>query len=164
MGVVDRIMSISKRLSELGIKLPSPPSAVANYRPWLKSNYLIFVSGQLPFINGTMYYPGVIGSNLTDKDGYEAAKLAALNVLAQLNSAMGTLEDLELLRVEGHISYVTGWENNAEVLNGASDLFAGVLGFQGGHARAVFGHNSLPLGACVELVTIAAITSNQATP
>jgi enamine deaminase RidA (YjgF/YER057c/UK114 family) len=151
-------MSITQRLADLGLTLPQPPQALGQYHPWVRTGHLIFVSGQIPLVNGVLKYAGKLGADLNDADGYEAAKLAGLNVLAQLHAATQQFETLDsIVRLDGHIQCVPNWHNHAGVLDGASDLFAQVLNNRAGHARTVFGQTSLPLNAAVELVVTASV-------
>ncbi|MBE8987809.1 RidA family protein [Nostoc sp. LEGE 12450] len=153
-------MTIEERLEQAKLVLPDPPKAVGNYKPWVKVDNLIFVSGQFPIMDGVLRYKGKLGANLTVEEGYEAAKLCALNSLAQLKAALGSLEHLQVIaRVDGHVNSAPGWTQQAAVLNGASDLFAEIMTDKAGHARTAFGHSELPLNAAVELVLIAVIKS-----
>jgi enamine deaminase RidA (YjgF/YER057c/UK114 family) len=150
-------MPIEQRLAALGLHLPQPPKAVGNYQPWIRTGHLIFVSGQFPLVNGVLKYSGKLGSDLSNVDGYDAAKFAALNVLAQLYVATRQFEDLDsIVRLDGHINCTPDWIDQAKVLDGASDLFAQVLESRAGHARTAFGQTALPLNAPVELVVLAA--------
>jgi len=154
-------MKIEQRLRELGIQLPEPPQPAGNYQPWVLTGNLLFLSGQFPIENGQLRYTGQVGAELTEEQGYAAARLAALNVLAQIHAALGGFERLEtLLRVEGHIASAPGWTNAPKVLNGASDLFAAVLGKRGRHTRTAFIPGRLPLNLSVELVVTAFVTGN----
>lgn len=151
-------MAIAPPSSTPTLTLPPPPQPVGQYRAWVKTGNLIFISGQFPLVNGTMRYPGKLGVNVSDADGYAAARLAGLNVLAQLDEATQGFEQLEqILRLEGHIQCGSDWHQHAQILNGASDLLAEVLGDRAGHTRTAFGHSALPLNAPVELVVTAAI-------
>lgn len=152
--------AISQRLSELGLVLPVPPQAVGQYRPWIEAESFIFVSGQFPLSEGVLQYPGKLGTDLSDTEGYEAARLAGLNVLSQLSAATNCFESLAcIVRLEGHIQSTPDWYAHAKVLDGASELFAAVLGDRAGHARTAFGHSALPLNASVELVVTASTHS-----
>ena len=154
-------MDVEERLFELGLELPEAPAPAANYKAFVRAGQLLFISGQLPLVAGEIRYAGHVGSDLTEGEGYEAAKLCALNVLAQIKEALGGFDDLEcLVRVEGHVNSAPGFTGHPKILNGASDLFANVLGDRAGHARTAVGHNELPLNAAVEIVTIAAIQSD----
>lgn len=152
------MLEIQQRLADLKLTLPEPPQAIGRYQPWIKTGHLIFLSGQLPLVNGVLKYPGKLGADLSDADGHEAAKLAGLNVLAQLHAATQQFEILDsIIRLEGHIQCVSNWHNHAAILDGASDLLATVLQERAGHTRTVFGQLTLPLNAAIELVVIASI-------
>jgi enamine deaminase RidA (YjgF/YER057c/UK114 family) len=153
-----RGMSIESRLAELGLHIPAAPKPAGNYSAAVRAGNLLFVSAQLPIENGAPRYTGRVGAELSEEDGYAAARLAALNVLAQIRSALGSLDRLEhLVRVEGHVASAPGWNNAPRVLDGASDLFAAVLGDRGRHARSAFTPAQLPLDYTVELVVLAAV-------
>ena len=150
--------SVEQRLKELGITLPEAPAPAANYRPFTRTGSLLFVAGQLPITGGELSYIGHVGSELTEEQGYEAARACALNVLAQIHAALGGFDDLvQLVRIDGHVASAPGFTGQPRVVNGASDLFAEVLGERGTHCRVALGHNELPLGAAVEIAAIAAV-------
>jgi enamine deaminase RidA (YjgF/YER057c/UK114 family) len=131
---------------------------LGNYVPAVKAGNLLFLSAQLPIENGAPKYSGRVGAELSEADGWAAARLAALNALAQIQAALGSLDRLEqLVRVEGHVASAPGWSNAPRVLDGASDLFTAVLGERGPHTRAAFTPAQLPLNHAVELVVVAAI-------
>jgi enamine deaminase RidA (YjgF/YER057c/UK114 family) len=151
-------MNVEERLHELGIELPAAPSPAGNYEPWVFAGNLLLFAGQFPIANGELRYTGQVGADLTEEQGYEAARLAALNVLAQLRAALSTFENLQsLVRVEGHIASAPNWNNAPKVLNGASDLFREVLGERGRHARTAFTPARLPLNLTIELVVTALV-------
>ena len=151
-------MNVEQRLAELGLQLPNPPRPAGNYQPWILSGNLLWLSGQLPIQDGKLIFTGRIGAERTEADGYAAARLAALNVLAQIRAALGGFDRLKtLLRVEGHVASAPDWNNAPKVLDGASDLFAAVLGERGHHARTAFTPAQLPLNLTVELVVTAAV-------
>ena len=153
-------MSIEGGLAKLGLQLPSPPRAAGSYRPTLLSGGLLFISGQVPFSNGELQYRGRVGAELSEAEGGAAARLAALNVLAQINTALSGFDRLvSLLRVEGHVSSAPHFADQPRVLDYASDLFNEVLGDKGAHTRAAFAAPQLPLGASIELVVTAAVTT-----
>ena len=153
-------MNIDQRLKELGIELPHPPQPVGNYQAWLQRGDLLFISGQLPIENGQRRFTGRIGAELTEEQGYAAARLAGLNVLGQIRAALGGFDRLEsLLRLEGHVASAPDWHNAPKVLDGASDLFTTVLGDRGRHTRAAFTPARLPLDVAVELVVTASVRS-----
>ena len=151
-------MSVEEKLKQLGLELPSPPPPAANYKRCVRAGNLAFFSGQLPWVEGKLRYVGHVGSDLTDAEGYEAAKICALNALAQIKAELGSFDRLEtIVRVDGHVNSAPGWTGHPKVLNGASDLFMNVLDERAGHARTALGHNELPLNAAVELVLIVAV-------
>jgi len=153
--------SISQRLAELNLTLPSAPQAVGQYHPWLKTGNLIFVSGQFPIVDGVLQYSGRLGADLSDQEGYKAAQMAALNVLAQLSAATREFQDLaSIVRVEGHFQSAPDWYAHAPVLDSASELFAAVLGDRAGHTRTAFSHITLPLNSPIELVVTAAVQAS----
>jgi enamine deaminase RidA (YjgF/YER057c/UK114 family) len=151
-------MSVEARLAELGLELPLAPKPAGNYEATVRAGSLLFMSGQFPIENGAGRYVGRVGAELSDAEGYSAARLAALNVLAQIRAALGGFDRLDqLVRVEGHIAGAPGWNNAPKVLDGASDLFVAVLGERGRHTRTAFTPASLPLNLAVELVVIVSI-------
>jgi len=151
-------MTVEEELKQLGLELPTPPPPAANYKRCVRAGNLAFFSGQLPWVEGKLRYVGHVGSDLTDAEGYEAARICALNALAQIKAELGSFDRLEtIVRVEGHVNSAPGWTGHPKVLNGASDLFKKVLGERAGHARTALGHNELPLNAAVELVLIVAV-------
>lgn len=151
-------MSVEERLAQLGLELPGPPPPAANYKRCVQCGNLAFFSGQLPWVKGKMRYAGHVGAELTEEEGYRAARICALNALAQIKAEFGSFDRLEtIVRVEGHVNSAPGWTGHPKVLNGASDLFMEVLGERAGHARTALGHNELPLDAAVELVLIVAV-------
>jgi len=151
-------MNIEERLKELGIELPAAPEPAGNYQPWILSEKLLFLSGQFPIENGELRYTGQVGAELTEEQGYAAARLCALNALAQIRAALGGFERLDsLLRLEGHIASAPDWSNAPKVLNGASDIFLSVLGERGRHTRTAFTPQRLPWNLAIELVVTASV-------
>ena len=151
-------MNVEQRLAELGLELPTPPRPAGNYHPWILAGNQLYLSGQFPIQDGKLIFTGRLGAERTETDGYAAARLAALNVLAQIRAALGGFDRLKtLLRVEGHIASAQGWNNAPRVLDGASDLFSAVLGERGRHTRTAFTPSQLPLNLTVELVATAAL-------
>jgi enamine deaminase RidA (YjgF/YER057c/UK114 family) len=158
MSALTGAVHIERRLQELGIVLPEPPRPAGNYRPWVRHGGLLFVAAQLPIEDGVPRYRGRVGVELTEEQGFAAARLAGLNVLAQIRAALGDLERLAtLLRVEGHVASAPDWNRAPAVLDGASDLFVEALGERGQHARSAFTPPRLPLDHSIELVVTAAV-------
>ena len=151
-------MSVEDKLQELNITLPTPPQPAGAYVRAKKTGNLIFVAGQLPLVSGNLKYIGRIGDDLSIEDGYEAAKICALNVLSILNAEARSLNNIaQLIRVEGFVCSADGFTDQPKVINGASDLFSQILGEAGSHARLAIGVKELPLGASVELSAIAEV-------
>ena len=148
-------MIIEAKLAELGIDLPEAPAPVAAYQPWIRAGNLIFTSGQLPFRNGEISYAGKLGAELSNEDGYQAARQAALNAIAHIKSATGDLDKVNtIIRIEGYVHCAEGFRDHPQVLNGASDLIAEIFGDRGIHTRLALGINEMPLNAAVQLAMI----------
>ena len=151
-------MKPEERLAQLGLKLPAPSRPAGNYVAFVEAGNLLFISAQFPIDNGVLRYVGRIGAELSEEEGYAAARLAGLNVLSQIQAALGTFERLtQLVRVEGHVASAPQFKNQPRILDGASDLFVAVLGERGHHTRAAFAPERLPLDLAVELVVTVAI-------
>ena len=152
-------MSIETKLEELGITLPEAPAAVAAYQPWILTGNLIFTSGQLPFRDGEIAYAGKLGAEISEEDGYQAARQCALNAIAQLKAATGNLDKIQkIIRIEGYVHCAEGFRGHPQVLNGASDLVAEIFGERGQHTRLALGINEMPLNAAVQLAMTAEIS------
>ena len=145
--------SIEENLREQGYELPQPATPAANYVPYLINDNCLYVSGQLPFLNGEQMHQGKLGDDLDIEAGQEAARACMLNVLAQLNSALeGDISRLKrCIRIGGFVNATPDFDQQAAVINGASDLLANVLGERGMHTRFAVGAASLPFGIAVEL-------------
>jgi len=151
-------MSIQERLAARGLALPNPPQPLGSYTAVSQAGDLLFISGQLPLADGKVVWQGQIGRDLTLEEGKRAAQLAALNVLAQIHQHLGGFDRLDhIVRVEGHVTSAEGWLQQPAVVDGASDLFADVLGEKAGHARAAYSHFQQPGNAAVILVVIAQV-------
>ncbi|MGB4102063.1 MAG: RidA family protein [Alphaproteobacteria bacterium] len=148
-------MSIAARLAELGIVLPTPPAPVASYVPFVRTGNLLFVSGQLPMLDGKLQHPGKLGGEIDLPTGQAAARLCAINILAQAQAALGSLDHVaQLVRLGGFVAGAPDFYDQPKVVNGASDLMQDVFGAAGRHARAAVGVSSLPLNAAVEIDAI----------
>lgn len=151
-------MSIEERLAELGIELPAAPVPVASYIPVKIVGNIAFVAGQIARVGGENIHPGHLGAEVSVEQGQEAARLCALQALAALREALGGLDRLKgIAKVEVYVASVPGFTDQPAVANGASDLFAEVLGQAGVHARAAVGVVELPMGASVEVVVVAQV-------
>lgn len=147
-------MNAEKRLQELGIQIPPPPQAGGNYLPFRRSGNLLFLSGVISLSATAGNWLGQVGQERTTGEGYAAARLCALNVLALLRANFGSLDVVsQLLYVGGYVNAVAGFDASPQVINGASDLFIEVLGEAGQHARAAVAVAGLPKNATVEIQT-----------
>lgn len=145
-------MDIERRLDELGIVLPPAPSPVANYRRAVRSGSLLFLSGQGPMIGGEVVWRGRVGVELTEAQGREAARLAALNAIAVLKAELGDLDAVrQILKLTGWVRAIDGFTRQPMVIDGASDLFVEVFGDRGRHARSAVSSGDLPFGIAVEV-------------
>lgn len=144
---------IDARIAKLGIELPQPVSPVANYVPYVVTGNLVFVAGHIPMWEGKVKYVGKVGKDLTLEEGYQAARVCGLNLLAQLRAACGG--DLDRVKrgvkVCGFVNCAPEFRDQPKVVNGASDVIVEVLGDAGRHARFAVGAPALPLGAAVEV-------------
>ncbi len=145
------------RLEELGLELPAPTAAVANYVPFVLEDGWIYVSGQLPLVDGKLTCRGSVGADVTTEDAYQGARRCALQALALIRQAAGNLDNVRIVRVGGFVASAPGFYDQPKVINGASDLFVEVLGDLGKHARAAVGVAGLPLGASVEVEVLARV-------
>lgn len=150
---------IDARLQELGIALPDAPAPAANYVPAACSGSLIFVAGQLPMEGGKPQFLGKLGRELQTADGQKAARLCALNIVAQLRAALGgDLDKVKrIVRVGGFVNAVPDFTDHPQVVNGASDVLVQIFGDAGKHARAAVGVSSLPRGVAVEVEAVAEV-------
>ena len=145
--------AIEQRLAARGLELPTAPAPAANYVPYTISGKLVFVAGQLPFRNGQVAVSGRLGAGVSLGQGQEAARLCALNLLAQVKAACGgDLSRLaRCLKLGGFVSCTPEFTEHPAVINGASDLLVEVMGEAGQHARFAVGCASLPRDAAVEV-------------
>ena len=145
-------MSIAARLTELGISLPEPAKAVANYVPFVRSGNLIHISGQLSNdANGGV--KGTVGADVSPERAQAAARMCGVNLLAQMSAALdGDLERVvRIVKLGGFVQAGPGFTAIPAVINGCSDLMVEVFGDKGRHARSAVGVYQLPLGFAVEV-------------
>ncbi|NML73769.1 RidA family protein [Rhizobium sp. S-51] len=148
--------TIDSRLQAMGITLPEAAAPAANYVPYVISGNLLYLSGQLPIEGGKVAVTGLVGSDVQLADAQRAAELCAINILAQAKSALaGDLSRIvRVIKLNGFVASAPGFVEQHLVINGASNLIAGVLGEAGKHARAAVGMAALPLNAAVEIDAI----------
>lgn len=149
-------MSAEARLVALGITLPAPPAPVASYVPFVRTGALVFISGQVPIRDGVIAHLGLVGDVVSQEDAVGEARQCALNALAQLRAAAGTLDEVaRIVKLTVFVASAPGFGAQPLVANGASDLMVEVFGEDGRHARAAVGVAALPLGCAVEVDLIA---------
>ena len=144
-------MDINSKLLEMGIVLPDAPPPAANYIPFVKTEKLVFISGQVSQ-NESGFIKGVLGKDLDVQQGYDAAKHCAISLLAQLSNAVnGDLNKVvRIVKLGGFVNSAPGFTEQPSVINGASDFLVDLFGEKGRHARTAVGSN-LPLGVAVEI-------------
>lgn len=148
---------IEQRLKEKGIVLPKAQvPGVAKISPWAITGNLLFISGQLPQWEGDIRFIGKVGEDFDLEQGRQAARLSALNVLAQAKEALdgGLDRVVQLVKVSGFVNCAPDFTHVAEVVNGASELFLDAFGEEGRHARVAVGAANMPLGVAVEIEAI----------
>ncbi len=147
------------RLQELGIELPSAATPAANYVPFHISGKQLFISGQLPIIAGGPDFKGKLGQGIDVETAAKAAQACAINILAQVKSALGELDRIEqCLKLGGFVNCTPDFTDHPEVINGASDFLVEVLGDKGRHTRFAVGASSLPRGVAVEIDALLAFS------
>ena len=151
--------SIEARLGRLGVTRPAAAAAAANYRPFVHHDGILHISGQLPLAAQKVTCAGRLGEAVSLEDGRKAARLCAVNILAQAKAALeGDLERIRrVLRITCYVASAPAFTEQHLVANGASDFLAEALGERGRHARAAVGVSALPLGAAVEVDAIIAV-------
>lgn len=149
-------MSIDARLKDLAIELPPGGAVAGNYVPVVRTGNLLFISGQLPLRDGKVAVTGIVGRDVTLDQGRDAARLCAINILAQAKTALGG--DLEKIRrvvkLGVFVASTPDFTQQPDVGNGASDLLVDVLGDRGRHTRSAVGAPSLPRNGAVEIDAI----------
>ena len=144
-------MTVRDRLAELGIVLPGAAAAAGSYVPTVRAGDLLFTAGQLPFVDGALAATGRVGAEVTAEDAKGYARIAALNLLAAVDAAVGLDAVVRVVKLVGFVASADGFTGQPGVINGASDLMAQVFGEAGRHARSAVGVAELPLGAPVEV-------------
>ena len=144
-----------ERLQQLGVSLPSPAVPVAAYVPTVRTGNLVFVSGQVPVVDGTPSHLGHLGDDVDLEAGRAAARTCAINVIAALKAELGELSQVRrVVKVTGFVSCTPGFTDAPKVINAASELLGEAFGDAGRHARAAVGVAALPLGVPVEVEAI----------
>ncbi len=150
-------MSWTARLAELGVELPEVAAPVAAYVPAVRTGQLVFTSGQLPFVKGSLAATGKVGGDISPEEAKAHARTCALNALAAIDALVGLDSVTRVVKLVGFVASAEGFTGQPAVINGASDLLGEVFGEAGQHARAAVGVAELPLGAPVEVDLIVEI-------
>lgn len=149
-----------ERLAAIGLALPAAPMPVANYVPYRWAGSLLFLSGQGPKMPDGSFQIGRLGKDATVDDGYRAARLTGIQMLAVAKSAVGELSRIEaVVKLLGMVNAEPDFADHPKVINGCSDLFVEILGDAGRHARSAVGMGSLPNGMIVEIEAILLVRS-----
>ncbi len=145
-------MNPNESLKKLGIELPAAPTPIAAYVPTKIVGNLVFCSGQGPILNGKQMFTGKVGTDLTLEEGQQAARICALNLLAQLKNQLGDLNRVkQIVHLKGFVASASDFYQQPQVMNGASELFIEVFGEAGRHSRCAYGTNVLPTNIPVEV-------------
>ena len=154
-------MSAEAKLMELGIDLPPPPSATANYVQFVREGELLFVAGQGPFdASGTIVYEGRVGKEISAEDGYRSARLCAINCLTHVKAALGSLDNVSrVVSLRGFVTCAEDFHDQPTIINGASDLMVEIFGDAGRHVRTAIGAHALPFNIATEVDMIVAVKS-----
>jgi enamine deaminase RidA (YjgF/YER057c/UK114 family) len=151
--IIIMVVTVEQRLIDMSILLPEPAAPAANYVPFVTSGSMIFVSGQITILNGELQYLGKVGDTFSADDGYKAAQICAINLIAQVKKAcFGDLERVtQVIKLGGFVNCTPDFTDHPKVINGASDLLANFFGEKGKHARFAVGAPSLPFNVAVEV-------------
>ncbi|GAB3149452.1 RidA family protein [Micromonospora sonneratiae] len=142
------------KLAELGLSLPEVVPPVASYVPAVQSGNHVYVSGQLPIVEGKLLATGKVGAGVSPEQAKDLAERCAINALAAIDSLVGLENVVKIVKVTGFVASAAGFTGQPSVINGASDLFGAVFGEAGRHARSAVGVAELPLDAPVEVEVI----------
>jgi enamine deaminase RidA (YjgF/YER057c/UK114 family) len=146
------MMNPEAKLAELGLVLPPPPAAAGSYVPTVRTGNLLFCAGTISLQNGQISHFGQVGKEQTIETAKKSAEICALNSLANIKAALGSLDQVSrIVMVNGFVNAVDGFTDSPAVINGASDLLLKVFGEAGKHARAAVAVNGLPRGSTVEV-------------
>jgi len=145
-------MSASESLTRLGLTLPPVATPAGSYVPAVRLGSLVFTSGQLPVVDGTLVATGIVGQDVTPEEAARAARIAALNAVAAAADAAGGIDRIvRVVKVVGFVASDPGFTAQPAVINGASDVLAEIFGEAGRHARSAVGVAVLPLNSPVEV-------------
>jgi enamine deaminase RidA (YjgF/YER057c/UK114 family) len=148
-------MNAEQKLKELGIILPESPKPLANYVRAVRTGNLLFVSGHGPYNDGKTLISGKLGKEVTIEEGYKTSRNVALNCLASIRAALGSLDKVKrVVKLLGMVNCAEDFKDQPKVINGASDLLVEIFGEAGRHARSAVGMQALPNQIPVEIEMI----------
>jgi enamine deaminase RidA (YjgF/YER057c/UK114 family) len=148
-------MNPEARLAELSLTLPVPPAAAGSYVPTVRTGNLLYCAGTICAVAGQMTHTGQVGKEQTVQTAYKSAEICALNTLANIKAAVGSLDQVaRIVFVSGFVNAIDGFTESPAVINGASDLFVKIFGDAGKHARAAVAVNGLPRGSTTEVQVV----------
>lgn len=147
-------MSVNERLAELGVTIAAPAAPAGSYVPAVRSGNLVFTSGQLPFVGGSLAATGKVGAEISVEQGQDLARDCVINALAAIAAVAPLDKVVRVVKVNGFVASAPGFTGQSSVVNGASDFLAQVFGDAGKHARAAVGMAELPLGSPIEVELI----------
>ena len=154
-------MRPEEKLESLGLSLPPPVEPMANYVSTVIEGDLLYTSGAGPIEGGKPKYQGRVGAELSLEEGYDAARLTALNLLSNIKARIGELDRIErVVKVLGFVNSAPDFHRQPEIINGASDLLVEILGERGRHARSAIGTSNLPLNIPVEIEMIVRVRTD----
>ena len=152
--------TVESTLQKIGLTLPSAVAPAGSYVPTVRTGDMLYISGQLPFVDGVVQHQGTVGTDVTVEEAVNAARLCGVQILAQAKAALGDLDRVaRVVKLVGFVKSTPDFTAQPTVINGASDLMVAVFGDQGRHARSAVGVSSLPLGAAVEVEAILEIAT-----
>ncbi len=152
---------IESKLAELGISLPEAAAPAANYVPFVKTGNQLFISGQIPMTAEGIQFQGKLGDTMQTEQGAEAAKLCAINLIAQMKAATGDLDKVaRVVKLVGFVNSTLDFTEQPAVINGASNFMVDVFGDKGRHARSAVSAASLPFGVAVEVEAIVELSED----
>lgn len=150
--------AVEQRLSQHGQIVPHAPEAIGFYVPVVRTGNLVITSGQLPMVGKELMFKGKVGKELHEEEAFHAARMCALNAIAQIKACIGNLDRVtRIVRVEGYVQSADGFTHQPQVINGASELLVQAFGDAGRHTRIAVGVNELPLNAAVEVAVWAEV-------
>lgn len=154
--LIAQAQSVDEKIKELGLQLPAVTKPAANYVKYVRTGNLIFLAGHIPTKTDGTNITGKVGKDLSIERGYEAAAIAALNLIATLKDALGgdLTKVKRIVKVNGYVNCLPDFTEQPKVINGCSDLLVNIFGDKGKHARAAMGMVALPLNAAVEIEMI----------